>query len=122
MSVRLVIDMNLSHEWCDVFAEIGWFAVHWSEVGSQSAEDQEIMTWARDNNCIVFTHDLDFGTLLALTHAAGPSVLQVRSRKILPRHISVKTISVIRQYETELSSGAIVVIDDSKSRVRILPI
>ncbi len=122
MSIRIVIDMNLSVEWCNVFAEQGWFAVHWSAVGNQSAEDHEIMAWARDNKCIVFTHDLDFGTVLALTHASGPSVLQVRTRKILPKQMSKETVSVIRRYESELDSGAIVVIDEAQSRVRILPI
>lgn len=122
MSIRIVIDMNLSQEWSNVFSDIGWFAVHWSNVGSESAKDEEIMAWARENKCIVLTHDLDFGAILALTHASGPSVLQIRTRKVLPKHISAKTISVIRCYKTELNSGAIVVIDDSKSRVRILPI
>jgi hypothetical protein len=32
------------------------------------------MAWARANGHVVFTHDLDFGTTLALTHAADPSV------------------------------------------------
>ena len=31
------------------------------------------MAWAREHGFVVFTHDLDFGHLLALTHAAGMS-------------------------------------------------
>jgi len=42
------------------------------------------MAWARANGHVVFTHDLDFGTTLALTHAAGPSVIQVRGQNVLP--------------------------------------
>ena len=38
------------------------------------------MDWALRHDYIVFTHDLDFGTMLALSHATGPSVLQVRAR------------------------------------------
>lgn len=34
------------------------------------------MAYARANGLVVFTHDLDFGVLLALTRGAGPSVLQ----------------------------------------------
>ena len=33
------------------------------------------MDWALRHDYIVFTHDLDFGTMLALSHATGPSVL-----------------------------------------------
>ncbi len=36
------------------------------------------MDWAAAHEYVVFTHDLDFGTMLALSHKAGPSVLQVR--------------------------------------------
>ena len=39
------------------------------------------MAWARENGYVVFTHDLDFGTLLALTRDAGPSVIQVRTHE-----------------------------------------
>ena len=43
------------------------------------AEDSEIMAWASVNDFVVFTHDLDFGAILALTRAEGPSVVQVRN-------------------------------------------
>ncbi len=42
------------------------------------------MGWERSNGYVVFTHDLDFGMMLALTQVAGPSVLQVRGQKVLP--------------------------------------
>jgi len=51
------------------------------------ATDRSIMDWAESNGYMVFTHDLDFGTLLALTHKTGPSVLQVRGEDVLPDHM-----------------------------------
>jgi hypothetical protein len=42
------------------------------------------MAWALAQNRVIFTHDLDFGTALALTNAGGPSVLQVRGQHVLP--------------------------------------
>lgn len=80
MSVKLVIDMNLSPEWVAALSKQGWAALHWSTLGDPHADDAVIMGWALANSHVVFTHDLDFGTMLALTHARGPSVLQVRSR------------------------------------------
>ncbi len=53
--------------------------MHWSGIGKADARDEEIMQWARTNGCIVFTHDLDFGSALALTKATGPSVIQIRN-------------------------------------------
>ena len=80
MSAKVVLDMNLSVEWVAELAQHGWRAVHWSTVGDPRADDSVIMAWALGNGYVVFTHDLDFGTILALSHAMGPSVLQVRSQ------------------------------------------
>jgi predicted nuclease of predicted toxin-antitoxin system len=122
MSVQLVIDMNLSVEWVAELAKHGWSAVHWSTIGDPRADDTVIMAWALANGHVVFTHDLDFGTMLALTHANGPSVLQLRSREVLPEDIGPVVMSALRQFDTALGAGAMVVVDQRKSRVRVLPL
>ena len=122
MSVRVVVDMNLSVEWTGLLTQAGWPAVHWSEVGDPRAQDTEIMAWARAENRVVFTHGLDFGTALALTHAAGPSVIQVRGQRVLPEHLAPLVFAVLERYESELSAGALVVVEEARSRVRVLPL
>lgn len=122
MSVQLLVDMNLSIEWVDELARNGFSAAHWSTIGDPRAEDAVIMEWARTNGFVVFTHDLDFGTMLALSHAAGPSVLQVRSQDVLPEDIGSIVIAALRQYENALETGALVVVERKKSRVRVLPL
>ena len=121
MRIRLVIDMNLSPEWVTELAQHGWVAVHWSTVGDPRAKDPIIMAWALANDHVVFTHDLDFGTALALTHAAGPSVLQIRGQDVLPQHMGRLVVAALRQHESALKAGALVVVEETKSRVRVLP-
>ena len=122
MSVKLVVDMNLSVEWVAELTSHGWSAVHWSTIGDPSSEDSIIMGWARANSYVVFTHDLDFGTMLALTNATGPSVLRVRGQDVLPEDIGPVVIAALRQHDAALASGALVVVDSKKSRVRVLPL
>jgi predicted nuclease of predicted toxin-antitoxin system len=122
MTVRILIDMNLSPEWVPVLQRHGWTAVHWATVGDPRATDRTIMDWAVANGYIVFTHDLDFGTTLALTHATGPSVLQVRAADVLPGHLEGVVIAALRQHDADLASGALVVVDESRYRIRVLPI
>jgi predicted nuclease of predicted toxin-antitoxin system len=122
MSVRILIDMNLSPDWAPLLQQHGWPAVHWSAVGDPRAADREIMAWALANQHVVFTHDLDFGTALALTHAAGPSVFQIRGQDVLPSRMGSLVIAALRQHESDLAAGALVVIDASKCRVRVLPL
>jgi len=122
MSVRILIDMNLSPEWVDLLAAHGWSAIHWSHIAQHDAADSSIMAYARDHARVVFTHDLDFSTLLALTHAAGPSVVQVRTQNVLPEHLGPLVFAALRQHELALLAGAIVVVDERRSRVRVLPL
>ncbi|HEV2970054.1 MAG TPA: DUF5615 family PIN-like protein [Pirellulales bacterium] len=122
MSIKIVIDMNLSPDWAPVLEHHGWPAVHWSKVGDPRAIDRVIMDWATANDYVVFTHDLDFGTILALTHAQGPSVLQVRAEDVLPDHLEGVVVAALKQHDADLASGALVVVDERKCRVRVLPI
>lgn len=114
--MKLLIDMNLSPGWCGVFKQQGWQAVHWSTEGDPCAPDQVIMDWARENGCVVFTHDLDFGTLLATTRAQGPSVIQVRAQDIMPRSLGDRLVKILRQYESLLEGGALITVDEIRSQ------
>ena len=122
MSIEILIDINLSPDWVHELTKHGWGCVHWSAIGDSRATDRELMNWARSNGYIVFTHDLDFGTILAATHASGPSVIQVRGQDVLPDRMAATVVAAPNQHEPDLAAGALVVVDKSKSRVRILPI
>ena len=53
MSVKLVVDMNLSVEWIAELGKHGWQAVHWSTVGDPGADDSVIMAWAQANQHVL---------------------------------------------------------------------
>ena len=120
--MKILVDMNLSPEWVAVFAQHGVTAVHWSTVGNPRAEDSVLMDWARANDHVVFTHDLDFGAMLALTQAESPSVIQVRTQDVSPAHMEDAVIDVLRRNESLLEAKALIVLDEGRSRVRILPL
>ena len=80
------------------------------------------MAWAHEHGCIVFTHDLDFTAILAASGAAGPSVLQVRAQDVLPEAMAAPVLQALRQFERELGEGALVSVDLSRARVRVLPL
>jgi predicted nuclease of predicted toxin-antitoxin system len=120
--MNILVDMNLSPAWVEVFARHEINAVHWSTIGNPRAPDSFLMNWARENDYIVFTHDLDFGSLLALTQIISPSVIQVRTQDVTPAHLERTVISSLRQHKTSLESGALIILDESRARVRILPL
>jgi len=120
--VNVVIDMNLSPEWVAVLQRHGFQAVHWSTVGNPRAGDAEIMAWARAADHIVFTHDLGFGALLAASADQGPSVIQVRTQDVTPAHLESVLVAALRAHAAVLEVGALVSVDEARSRVRILPL
>lgn len=120
--MKILIDMNLSPDWVSTFEANDLQAVHWSTIGDARAPDAEIMEYARANDFVVFTHDLDFGTLLAFTHTNGPSVIQIRAQDVMPAALGKRLISILKQQQTALENGALITIDEAKARVRVLPI
>jgi len=120
--MRILIDMNLSPIWVIILKRHGFHAIHWSEVGKPNAPDEELFEWAIKNNHLIFTHDLDFGTLLAAAKTNCPSVLQTRTQDISPEKQIKNVIAALTQFSSLISGGALITIDDLKARVRILPI
>ena len=120
--MKIAIDMNLSPSWVEYFRTFGFSAVHWSDLGDARAKDRAIMAYAREHGFVVFTHDLDFGIILAVTHALGPSVIQVRTQDPLPQIVGELVVTAIQVYRPLLERGALVTIDPKKSRARVLPI
>jgi predicted nuclease of predicted toxin-antitoxin system len=120
--MRFLIDMNLSPLWVNFLAEHGFEATHWSKVGHAGVADTEIFDFAAAGNWIVFTHDLDFGNLLAALRTSKPSVLQVRTQDVLPSAIGDVVLRAIRQAEPQLTAGAIVTVDALRHRIRLLPL
>jgi len=120
--MRILVDMNLSPTWVPFLAAHGIEAVHWSAIGEPSATDSQILHYAAENDLIVFTHDLDFGMLLAACKLSGPSVIHVRTQDVLPSAVGAVILRAIDASRDHLESGAIVSVDLIQNRLRILPI
>lgn len=114
--------MNLTPEWLPFLSKEGFEAQHWSSIGLHNAPDEEIMSFAREHRYVVFTHDLDFGHLLAVTNAAGPSVVQVRAQDPTPGAVGEIVIASLEASRAQLERGALVTIEPSSMRLRILPL
>jgi len=120
--MKIVLDMNIPQSWVEFLNSNGHTAKHWRQIGDIRAEDTEIMEWARANEYIVFTHDLDFGSLLYSTNANKPSVIQLRMADIVPEVAGIFVIESLNTVSNELQEGALVIIDPNKHRIRLLPL
>jgi len=120
--MKLLVDMNLSPRWIALLRDAGWQAVHWSTVGRGNEPDVEIMAYAAEQGCVVLTHDMDFGAILAATHGEKPSVIQLRMEDVTPQMAGSRVLAALRHMEQELESGALLTVDRRQVRVRMLPL
>ena len=112
----------MSVQWPIWFEQRGHLAQHWSNVGNCDDSDTVIFQFAINQNCIVLTNDLDFGTLLALSNGRKPSVIQARLSEVLPDALGPNLEKAIKAYCNELESGAIVTLLPTRNKIRILPL
>ena len=120
--MKLLIDMNLSPRLADLLTDAGHQAVYWGTIGKPNAEDTEILTWAKENGDVILTNDLDFGAILAAMGYEFPSVIQIRRRDVLPESLAPFVLRAIEKFAGELQRGALIVIDERRYRVRLLPL
>ena len=85
--LKLLLDQGMPADAAPMFHKLGYECRHVSEIGLQKAEDEEILSCARDEGCVVITLDADFHALVAvrgfkctLGRPASARRLQGRSR------------------------------------------
>ena len=96
--------------------------VHLRDEGLQRAEDAVILAKAQTEGRIVVTFDLDFGDLLAAARHRLPSAIIFRLRDQSPAVVNGRLQIIIEQQATVLTSGAIILVEAQRYRIRRLPI
>lgn len=105
-----------------MLADAGIESAHWSSLGAPNAPDTFMMAYASANDYVVLTHDLDFSAILAATHGEKPSVVQIRAEDVSPDTVGLVIVTALRQIMSELEDGALLTIDPSRTRLRVLPL
>ena len=120
--LRFLVDMNLSPRIVTNLSQQGWDILRVSQVLPMDIEDSEILEFARQENRVIITQDLDFSSLLALGGYEKPSLITFRLSVPEPETITRKLLELLPHIEDRLAEGCAVTIDDRKARVRRLPI
>lgn len=121
--MRFLIDNALSPYVADGLRGRGHDAVHIRDLSLQSADDIVVFELAAREGRTLVSADTDFGTLLALSEAREPSVVLFRrgmERK--PREQLPFLLAHMATIESAATKGAIIVLEESRLRIRYLPI
>jgi len=119
--MRLLLDMNLPPAVADWLRSAGHDAVHVRELGLNDVPDHEIFARAAANSRVVVTFDLDFGEIAGLTRGAGGGAVLLRLRLPSRQHVQQRLEAAISAAAEVLEAGAIVVVEDTRIRIRPRP-
>lgn len=121
--MRFLVDNALSPALAEELRQQGYDASHVRDLGLGAARDEQILACAADEDRIVISADTDFGTLLALRQQSKPSfILFRRTEGRRPTRQAAILLGHFSRIEEALNHGAIVVFEESRVRVRILPL
>jgi predicted nuclease of predicted toxin-antitoxin system len=120
--MKLLLDQGLPRSTVLPLRASGIDAVHVGERALATAPDSVILDIARREQRIVVTLDADFHALLALSGAAGPSVIRIRIEGLRAEPIAAVLVDVLELCKNDLSHGAMVSVTENDVRVRRLPL
>lgn len=120
--MRFLADMGVSYTVVLALRDAGHDVVHLRDEGLQRLPNGEIFTKAEREGRIVLTFDLDFAEIVASLPSSQTSVIVFRLRNTRRENVWSRLQAVLVQSSEALRSGAIVSVEDTRHRVRRLPI
>ncbi|MFB2982406.1 DUF5615 family PIN-like protein [Microseira sp. BLCC-F43] len=121
-AIKLIGDMNISPQTVTALQQQGWDIIRVLDVLPASASDVEILNFARQENRVIVTHDLDFSMLVALSGYNQPSLITLRLSSTDLNTVNQKLLEILPQIEQQLQAGSAITIEDTAVRIRQLPI
>jgi predicted nuclease of predicted toxin-antitoxin system len=120
--MKFLADMGISKKTVLFLRSQGHDAIHLTEQAMQKAQDPIILLKARQEDRVLLTHDLDFSDLVAASGETLPSVITFRLRDMKPENVNLYLKNLLDSHSDALLQGAIVSINEAKTRLRLLPI
>lgn len=120
--MRFLADMGVDVRIAQWLKDQGHEAKHLRDEGLQRLPNGEIFHKALAEQRVIVTFDLDFGEIAAFAKGRKVSVILFRLHNTRTPHVIVRLSAVLADSINALEQGAVVVVEESRHRVRHLPI
>src|SRR6516162_5740000 len=120
--MRFLADMGVAIRVVEWLRDQGYDARHLREEELQRLPDDQIFRKAVAEDRVVLTFDLDFGEIVAFSGRQNVSVVLFRLQNTRAPHVIDRLSVVLQEALSALEQGADVVVEESRFRIRRLPI
>lgn len=120
--MRFLADMGVADRVVKWLRSQGHDVVHLREHGLHRLPDLEIVAKALAERRVILTFDLDFGEIVALAGGRRIGVILFRLHNTRPLHVVDRLTTALTDSMVALEQGAVVVVEETRHRVRLLPI
>lgn len=120
--MKALLDMPVSASLMDVLQAHGHEGIHAHEIGLDRAPDRELLAFARRENRIIITADLDFPRILALSSAEGPGLILFRGGNYSDAEMRDLLERVLTKVSPEVLEISVCVVDKQRIRFTRLPL
>jgi predicted nuclease of predicted toxin-antitoxin system len=120
--MRFLADMGVDIRVVRWLRENGHDAKHLRDEGLHRIPNGEIFVKAISENRVIVTFDLDFGEIVALSQGEKASVILFRLHNTRTPHLIKRLATVLADATEALEQGAVVVVEESRHRIRYHPL
>ena len=121
-NVRYLADQNISIRTVALLQGSGYDIRRSSDFLPPHTSDSRIIEFARTEDWTIITQDLDYSALLADSRHDRPSLVSVRLHDNRPHSLAEVLGRILPTVEADLQEGAIIVVEESRIRIRRLPL
>lgn len=119
--MRFLADMGVALRVVEWLRREGHNVTHLRERGLHRLPDADVFRLAAAEDRAVLTFDLDFGEIIALSGPEPIAVVLFRLHNTRTQNVIERLDAVLAQSAAALTPGTVVVVEDSRHRIRRFP-
>jgi predicted nuclease of predicted toxin-antitoxin system len=120
--MRLLADLHIAPRTVQFLRSLGHDVPRVTDLLPATASDETIVERAAQDQRVILTQDLDMTAIIALSRRQYPSLVTLRLSSVRIDFVNAVLQRTLPVLEHELQQGALVTIEDSRVRLRRLPL
>jgi predicted nuclease of predicted toxin-antitoxin system len=120
--MRLLADLHIAPRTVQFLRSLGHDVLRVTDLLPATASDESIVERAGQDQRIILTQDLDMTAIIALSRRQYPSLVTLRLSSVRIEFVNSILQRTLPVLEHDLQQGALVTIEDSRVRLRRLPL